>query len=181
MPEYRRHRVPGGTYFFTVALADRRSDLLVREITALREAVARTRLLHPFQIDAWVVLPEHMHAVWTLPDGDAAYSLRWTLIKRWFSAAIPQAKNRSESRSAKGERGIWQRRFWEHTVRDANDFARHVDYVHFNPVKHGLVARAIDWPHSSFRRAVARGHYPADWARTAGDTGRFGEADGNPE
>ena len=91
MPEYRRHRVPGGTYFFTLALADRHSDLLVREISALRAAVVRTRLLYPFQIDAWVVLPEHMHAVWTLPDGDTGYSLRWSLIKRWFSAAIPKA------------------------------------------------------------------------------------------
>jgi putative transposase len=175
MPEYRRHRVPGGTYFFTLVLANRHSDLLVREMTALRAAVTRTRLLYPFQIDAWVVLPEHMHAVWTLPEGDTGYSLRWTLIKRWFSAAIPKAESRSESRAAKGERGIWQRRFWEHTVRDPDEFTRHVDYVHFNPVKHGLVAQAIDWPHSSFRRAVARGHYPADWARTDDDIGRFGE------
>ncbi len=181
MPEYRRYRVPGGTYFFTLALADRGSDLLMREIAALRAAVVRTRLLHPFQIDAWVVLSEHMHAVWTLPDGDAGYSLRWTLIKRWFSAAIPAGESRSESRAAKGERGIWQRRFWEHTVRDPDDFARHVDYVHFNPVKHGLVARAADWPHSSFRRAVGRGCYPADWARADDDVGGFGEVDGEPE
>ncbi len=181
MPEYRRHRVPGGTYFFTLALANRRSDLLVREIAALRAAVVRTRLLYPFQIDAWVVPPDHMHAVWTLPDGDAGYSPRWTLIKRWFSAAIPKAESRSESRAAKGERGIWQRRFWEHTVRDQGDFARHVDYVHFNPVKHGLVARAVDWPHSSFRRAVARGQYPVDWARADDDVAGFGEAVSNAE
>jgi putative transposase len=180
MPEYRRHRVPGGTYFFTLALANRRSDLLVREIASLRAAVVRTRLLYPFQVDAWVVLPEHMHAVWTLPDGDAGYSLRWTLIKRWFSAAIAAGETRSVSRAAKGERGIWQRRFWEHWVRDPNDFARHVDYVHFNPVKHGLVARAVDWPYSSFRQAVRRGHYPADWAQ-ADDVGRFGEVEGEPE
>jgi len=163
MPEYRRHHVPGGTYFFTLALADRRSDLLVREIAALRAAVVRTRLLHPFQIDAWVVLPEHMHAVWTLPNGDAGYSLRWTLIKRWFSAAIPKAESRSESRAAKGERGIWQRRFWECTVRDPIDFARLVDYVDFNPVNHGLVARAADWPQAD------------------NDIGWFGDVDGEPE
>ncbi len=181
MPEYRRYRVPGGTYFFTLALTDRRSDLLVREIAGLRAAIVRTRRLYPFQIDAWVVLPEHMHAVWTLPDGDAGYSLRWTLIKRWFSAAIPAGESRSESQSAKGERGIWQRRFWEHTVRDPDDFARHVDYVHFNPVKHGLVARAVDWPHSSFRRAVGRGYYPADWAQTDHHVGGFGEVDAEPE
>jgi putative transposase len=164
MPEYRRHRVPGGTYFFTLALANRRSDLLVHEITALQAAFNRTRQLHPFQIDAWVVLPEHMHAVWTLPDGESDYSLRWTLIKRWFSAAIPKNETRSETRAAKGERAIWQRRFWEHMVRDPNDFARRVDYVHINQVKHGLVARAIDWLHSSFRRAFVLWHYPADWA-----------------
>jgi len=122
-----------------------------------------------------------MHAVWTLPDGDAGYSLRWTLIKRWFSAAIPAGESRSASRVAKGERGIWQRRFWEHTVRDPDDFARHVDYVHFNPVKHGLVARAVDWPHSSFRQAVGRGYYPADWAQADDDDGGFGEVDGQPE
>ncbi len=175
MPDYRRHRVPGGRYFFTLALADRRTDLLVREIAALRAAVARTRHLHPFRIDAWVVLPEHMHAVWTLPEGDAAYSVRWALIKRWFSAAIPPGEDRSASRAAKGERGLWQRRFWEHTVRDDADFARHVDYVHFNPVKHGLAASAADWPYSSFRHAVARGHYPVTWALRDGDAGDFGE------
>ena len=178
MPNYRRNRVAGGTYFFTLALADRRGDLLVREIAALRAAVARTRRLHPFGIDAWVVLPEHMHAVWTLPEGDRTFSLRWALIKRWFSAAIPPGEERSASRVAKGERGLWQRRFWEHTVRDDVDFARRVDYVHFNPVKHGLVASAGDWPFSSFRRAVARGDYPADWAHDGEAAGDFGETFG---
>jgi putative transposase len=177
MPDYRRLRVPGGSYFFTVALANRRSDLLLREIAALRTAVARTRRMHPFRIDAWVVLPEHLHAVWTLPDGEAAYSLRWTLIKRWFSAAIPPGEERSASRVAKGERGLWQRRFWEHTVRDDTDFARHVDYVHFNPVKHGLAASAADCPYSSFRQAVARGLSPACWAHQGEDAGDFGESE----
>jgi len=175
MPEYRRNRVAGGTYFFTVALADRRSDLLVHDIVALRAAVARTRRLHPFQIDAWVVLPEHMHAVWTLPEGDADFSTRWGLIKRFFSASIPRGEARSASRAAKGERGLWQRRFWEDTVRDAEDFARHVDYVHFNPVKHGLATSPGDWPYSSFRHAVARGAYPADWSNQVGLAGEFGE------
>jgi putative transposase len=175
MPEYRRSRIAGGTYFFTVALADRRSDLLVREIDALRAAVARTRMLHPFHIDAWVVLPEHMHAVWTLPEGDAAFSARWTVIKRLFSASIPPGEARSASRAAKGERGIWQRRFWEHTVRDDEDLTRHVDYVHFNPVKHGLATRASDWPYSTFERAVARGEYPVDWFPRRDDAGGFGE------
>ena len=175
MPDYRRSRVPGGCYFFTVALADRRSDLLVREIDALRAAVGRTRRLHPFRIDAWVVLPEHLHAVWTLPEGDARYAQRWALIKRWFSAAVPPGEDRSASRAAKGERGIWQRRFWEHTIRDAEDFARHVDYVHFNQVRHGVAAGPADWPYSSFRHAVARGYYPADWVHRSDDAGEFGE------
>ncbi len=175
MPEYRRNRVPGGTYFFTLNLADRRDDLLVREVAALRASVARVLALHPFRIDAWVVLPEHLHAVWTLPEGDADFSKRWTLIKRGFSARIAKGESRSASRIAKGERGIWQRRYWEHTVRDAADFSRHVDYVHFNPVKHGFVGNAWDWPFSSFRRAVARGEYPADWGGVNDITGEFGE------
>jgi putative transposase len=175
MPNYRRNRVDGGTYFFTLALADRRSDLLVREVAALRAAVSRTRTLYPFSIDAWVVLPEHLHAVWTLPNGDADYATRWTLIKRGFSARIAKGESRSASRIAKGERGIWQRRFWEHTVRDDADFARHIDYVHFNPVKHGLAANAMDWPFSSFRRAVARGYYPANWRGGEAAAGEYGE------
>lgn len=175
MPDYRRNYIAGGTYFFTVALADRRGDLLLREIAALRAAVRRTLVLHPFRIDAWVVLPEHMHTVWTLPAGDAEFSTRWASIKRRFSAAVPPGEARSASRVAQGERGLWQRRFWEHAVRDADDFARHVDYVHFNPVKHGLAANAADWPYSSFRRAVARGDYPADWGHADDGVGDFGE------
>ncbi|WP_051657185.1 MULTISPECIES: REP-associated tyrosine transposase [Acidiphilium] len=163
MPEYRRNHVEGGTYFFTVALADRRSDLLVKDVDALRASVLRARALYPFNIDAWVVLPEHLRAVWTLPGGDADFSVRWALIKRGFSVRLANGESRSASRIAKGERGVWQRRFWEHTIRCEADFRRHVDYVHFNPVKHGLVGNAGDWPFSSFRRAVARGDYPADW------------------
>jgi putative transposase len=175
MPDYRRSRVQGGTYFFTLALNDRRSDLLVREVALLRAAVTRVRALHPFRIEAWVVLPEHIHAMWTLPAGDADYSLRWGLIKRGFSARVAVGAGRSASMVAKGERGIWQRRFWEHTVLDEADFARHVDYVHFNPVKHGLVERASAWPFSSFRRAMARGNYPDDWGCGEAIDGEFGE------
>lgn len=175
MPEYRRNRIEGGTYFFTLALADRRSDLLVKEVDVLRASVSRARALYPFTIDAWVVLPDHLHAVWTLPADDADFSTRWTIIKRGFSARIAAGESRSASRIAKGERGIWQRRFWEHTIRDEADFRRHVDYVHFNPVKHGLVGNAWDWPFSSFRRAVARGDYPADWGGASEVNGEFGE------
>jgi putative transposase len=175
MPDYRRNRVEGGTYFFTLALADRGSDLLVQEAAALRASVSRVRARYPFNIDAWVVLPEHLHSVWTLPDGDADFSTRWGLIKRGLSARIAKGENRSASKIFKGERGIWQRRFWEHTMRDEADFVRHINYVHFNPVKHGLVGNAKDWPFSSFRRAVARGEYPADWGGREEGVGEYGE------
>ena len=182
VPEYRRLRVAGGCYFFTVCLADRRSDLLVREVGALRAAVGRVLVLRPFRVDAFVVLPDHLHAVWTLPAGDADFSGRWLLIKRGFSLAVAGGvEGRSLSRLGKRERGVWQRRFWEHLIRDARDYAAHVDYVHFNPVRHGLVSRVGDWPYSSFGRAVARGDYPAGWGDEGvggvGGEGDFGERD----
>jgi putative transposase len=164
MPDYRRNRVPGGTYFFTVTLLDRNSSLLTDHIDALRTAVRATRIRAPFHIDAWVVLPEHMHCVWTLPPGDSDYSGRWRAVKKAFSKAMEPGEQRSAVRHARGERGIWQRRFWEHTIRHDKDYANHVDYVHSNPVKHGLVPEPAAWPHSSFHRAVAAGLYPADWA-----------------
>jgi putative transposase len=163
VPSYRRNRTPGGTYFFTVNLRDRRSDLLVTRIAPLRAAVRRIRELMPFHIDAWVVLPDHMHTVWTLPEGDANFSHRWQAIKMAFSKAIDPGEARSASRQTRGERGIWQRRFWEHTICDENDYAAHLDYIHFNPVKHGLAASAAAWPYSSFHRAVAQGQYPISW------------------
>ncbi len=163
MPDYRRVRVPGGTYFFTINLLDRRSDLLVREIDALRNAVRRTRRERPFRIDAWVVLPDHMHCVLTLPEGDDDFSSRIRAIKIRFVRAVPATERRTRVRARRGERGIWQRRFWEHTIRDEADLARHLDYIHFNPVKHGYVSRAGDWPYSTFHRLVSAGVYPADW------------------
>jgi putative transposase len=164
MPDYRRNRMPGGTYFFTVNLLERNSTLLVTHIDALREAVRKVRARHPFHINAWVVLPDHMHAVWTLPAEDADYSGRWRSIKIAFAKALPTTERLSPVRAVKGERGIWQRRFWEHTIRDEQDYAAHVDYVHINPVKHGLVACVRDWPHSSFHRCVMQGIYTRDWA-----------------
>ena len=175
MPEYRRVRVPGGTYFFTVALADRRRGLLVERVDLLRACVQRVRALMPFHVDAWVVLPDHMHAMWTLPPGDTAYSRRWQAIKMGFSKGIAPGEARSASRVARGERGIWQRRFWEHSVRDERDYGAHMDYIHFNPVKHGLVGAPGDWPYSSFGRCVAAGVYPAGWADGDGEEGRWGE------
>ncbi|WP_367026506.1 transposase [Methylococcus sp. ANG] len=164
MPDYRRFRVPGGTYFFTVNLLDRRADTLVRHIDALREAVRLTRRERPFHADAWVVLPDHMHCVWTLPPGDDDFSNRWKAIKIRVVRAVPQTEHRSKVRIAKGERGVWQRRFWEHAIRDDEDYARHVDYEHWNPMKHGLVGRLADWPYSSFHRYVRFGLLPPDWA-----------------
>ena len=164
MPDYRRNRVPGGTYFFTVNLLERRTALLVSLIGALRDAVRKVRAARPFHVDAWVVLPDHMHAVWTLPPGDSDYSARWKAIKIAFAKALPKTECLSPVRAARGERGIWQRRFWEHTIRNEQDYAAHVDYVHINPMKHGLVACVGDWPHSSFHRYVARGVYSPDWA-----------------
>jgi putative transposase len=123
MTEYRRNFVPGGSYFFTVNLDDRRERLLTDHIGLLRNAFRYARARHPFTIDAIVVLPDHLHAIWTLPDGDADFSLRWRLIKSVFSRGLRPGEQTSESRASKGERGIWQRRYWEHTLRDETDFA----------------------------------------------------------
>ena len=134
---YRRAYHAGATYFFTVNLADRSLRLLVDHIDALRDAVRHVRRDHPFNIIAWVVLPDHLHAIWQLPDGDADFSTRWALIKANFSRRVPTGERIRDSRRQKGERGIWQRRFWEHLIRDDRDLQIHVDYIHFNPVKHG--------------------------------------------
>lgn len=169
MTSYRRNFLPGGSYFFTVNLADRRSHMLTKNIENLRAAFRYARCQHPFTIEAIVVLPDHLHAIWTLPPGDADFALRWRLIKSAFSRAIPEGERISASRIKKRERGIWQRRYWEHTLRDEKDFERHADYVHFNPVKHGHVSRVADWPYSSFRRFVRLGVYPEDWAGNVED------------
>jgi len=164
MPNYRRNRVPGGTYFFTVNLLDRKSQLLVKKIELLREAVREVRHDKPFHIDAWVVLPNHLHCVWTLPPGDADYASRWKNIKMIFSKRIQKTETLSEIQIRLNERGIWQRRYWEHTIRDERDYENHVDYCHINPFKHGLVRAVRDWPFSTFHRYVQAGIYPADWA-----------------
>jgi len=163
MSRYRRAHVPGATYFFTVNLLNRRSDLLVRHIDLLRETVRATRSRHPFHIDAWVVLPDHMHCVWTLPDGAADFALRWKVIKFAFARRLPKTEVLTATQRSRGERGIWQRRYWEHLIQDERDYRHHVDYVHRNPLKHGLVEHVVDWPYSSFHRAVGAGIYPVDW------------------
>jgi putative transposase len=175
MPDYRRNRVAGGTYFFTVNLLDRRADLLIARIDALRAAVRAVRARSPFHIDAGVVLPDHMHCLWTLPDGDADFPARWRAIKVAFAKSLPPIEPRSPVRLRRGERGIWQRRYWEHTIRDDRDYALHMDYIHFNPVKHGLACGPADWPFSSFRRCVARGLYPPDWLGGAAEPAETGE------
>jgi len=176
MTSYRRNLVPGGSFFFTVNLADRRLSLLTAHVELLRDAFRETRQRHPFTIDAIVVLPDHIHAIWTMPDGDADFAMRWRLIKSTFSRSLSRSEPISASRAAKGERGIWQRRYWEHTIRDEHDFARHVDYIHINPLKHGLVGRVGEWEASSFHRYVKLGVYPLDWAGDISEDGHsYGE------
>jgi len=174
MPDYRRNRVPGGTYFFTVNLLDRSGTLLVTHINLLSDAVRNARARSPFHIDARVVLPEHTHCIWTLPPNDD-FSGRWRALKKSFTKTIPPTERRSAVRWQRHERGTWQRRFWEHTIRDDRDYASHMDYVHFNPVKHGLVAHPAEWPFSSFHRCVAAGQYPADWNAAGASPADSGE------
>ena len=165
MSNYRRAWHAGGTYFFTVNLLQRRgNDLLTRRVDLLREVVRAVRLRHPFQIHGWVVLPEHLHCVMEMPPEDMNFATRWRLIKMEFSKALPKVERLSAVRAARGERGIWQRRDGEHLIRDDADMQAHLDYVHINPVKHGLVRRVADWPHSTFHMLVRAGVYPPDWA-----------------
>jgi len=163
MSRYRRPRQAGASLFFTINLADRGSGLLVRHVEFLRTAVAQTRAERPFAIDAWVVLPDHMHCVWTLPAGDTGYSVRVGAIKGRFARMVlrsgftptPPPANRHGvigGRPTRGEQPVWQKRFYEHHIRDDRDYAAHVNYCWINPVKHGLVANVRDWPYSSWHR-----------------------------
>ena len=170
MPNYRRAYHPGGTYFFTVNLLQRAgNDLLVCHIDTFRSVVKSVKVRHPFHIHGWVVLPDHLHCVIELPPDDMDFSMRWRLIKMEFSKSLPKAEYRSKVRLKRGERGIWQRRFWEHLIRDEADYRAHMDYVHINPVKHGLVSKVCDWPFSTFHYLVKQGVYSDDWA--GGDEG----------
>ena len=164
MSNYRRNRVAGGTYFFTVNLLDRKKTLLVDHVNELRHAIYKTRKHKPFHIDGWVILPEHMHCIWTLPEGDDDYSGRWRAIKKVFSKSLPKTEYRSKIKEKRNERGIWQHRFWEHTIRDELDYQTHMDYLHFNPVKHGLVKNVHEWEYSTFHHLVKKGTYPANWS-----------------
>jgi putative transposase len=161
--KYRRAQTDGGTYFFTVNLANRDADTLVKHIADFKAVFHWVKYSHPFSVTAMVVLPEHLHAIWRLPPGDADYPMRWSLIKSGFSRRIEKREQIRTSRQKKRERGIWQRRYWEHQIRDEDDLARHADYIHYNPVRHGWVARAEDWPHSTFYEYVKRGMLSPDW------------------
>lgn len=165
MPNYRRAWHPGGTYFFTVNLLERSgNNLLIKHIESLKKNIRLVKQSHPFKIHGWVVLPDHMHCVIELPENDVDFSLRWRLIKAGFSKTLPKTECISCVRKRRGERGIWQRRYWEHLIKDERDYQAHMDYVHINPVKHGLVKKVVDWPHSTFHRLVDDGVYPSDWA-----------------
>lgn len=164
MSDYRRIRVPGGTVFFTVCLAEAGSRLLVDEVERLRVAVRQVMAERPFGVRAWVVLPDHMHCVWDLPEGDADYSVRWGAIKARFSMEVPVGRRR-DSHILRREKGVWQRRFWEHHCRTEEDAAECVRYCWINPVKHGLVERPEDWPWSSVHREIRLGTY--GWAGNA--------------
>jgi putative transposase len=220
MPNYRRADIPGGTYFFTLVSYRRQKILCNDNIRiALRDAIVTTRTKLPFTIDAWVLMPDHLHTIWTLPEGDNAYSVRWSMIKRLVTQSVgdgfgahgaPYGLSRdgvigahgapnggvhdngfvgcavrtdrshgalvSASRLKRREGNIWQRRFWEHQVRDQVDFNRCMDYLHWNPVKHGHAGRVADWPYSTFHRFVREGLYTDDWGGSGVvDGGAFGE------
>ncbi len=165
---YRRAFIPGGSFFFTVVTERRRPLLASAEaVETLRMAFRAVRSRHPFDIDAMVVLPDHLHCIWTLPSNDADFATRWRLIKIGFTKHCDIALRTTPDRArvTKCEQALWQHRYWEHALRDEIDFTRHVEYIHYNPVKHGYAAAPMDWPWSSFRRFVEAGLYPADWGR----------------
>jgi putative transposase len=172
MPEYRRNFVPGGTYFFTLVTFNRRHLFSNKDNCQLLVDVwTDVQSRHPFESVAACILPDHIHAIWTLPEGDDGYPMRWKEIKRLFTQEFHRRNHegigRTLSQQLKGEATIWHRRYWEHTIRDQDDLNAHIDYVHINPLKHGLVPMVKDWPWSSFHRYVKMGIYPEDWGGKA--------------
>ena len=181
MPNYRRQFEPGGTFFFTVVTAQRRNLFVDDTARAyMRNAISTVRARQPFDILAIVLLPNHIHCIWTLPEDDANFSARWSCIKRLFTKQwIADHRDQvavSPTRREHRECGVWQKRFWEHRIRDEEDMIRHVNYIHYNPVKHGLVQCAHAWAHSSFHRWVKEGYYREDWLCDC-DGGRVGIPD----
>lgn len=165
MKNYRRNRQAGATYFLTLCLNDRRSSLLTDYINELRQAYRKTQLKMPFINEAIVILPDHIHALWTMPDNDDNYPDRVRLFKSYFSRQLPQSvkQTKHSSRIDRKETSIWQRRYWEHTIRDESDFGNHMDYIHYNPVKHGYASNPQDWQYSTLRKLIEESIYPSDW------------------
>ncbi len=168
MPTFIRAKMPGGTFFFTVVTYRRRKILTEPESRlVLREVIYKVRQEYSFAIDAWVLLPDHLHCIWTLPEGDVDFSKRWGLIKARFSRRAGKLLHHdqlmTDSKEHHRESTIWQRRFWEHQIRDEEDLRNHLDYIHYNPVKHGFVGNVADWPYSTFHRFVKQGFYPPNW------------------
>jgi len=171
MPNYRRDQTPGATWFFTVVAFKRRPIFCHERFrNSLQRSVLKTREDHPFEINAWVLLPDHLHCVWTLPHNDTNFSIRWKLIKQYVSRDCQSyyrlQAGLSVAKKKRRESSLWQRRFWEHRIRSERDFTNHLDYLHFNPVKHGHCHNPADWPFSSIHRYQAKGIYPKDWAAT---------------
>ncbi|RUR19191.1 transposase [Legionella sp. km535] len=173
MVNFRRDYTPGGTYFFTLVLNNRKSQLLTSQINLLGEAFRKVKQKYPFCTEAIVVLPDHIHTVWKLPDNDFNYSLRWHQIKSNFTKSLIK-EHVKIIKDQRGEYSLWQRRFWEHRIRDESDLQSHIDYIHFNPVKHGYVTSAKEWPYSSFHRYVQNGTLAENWG-SDGVHGEFGE------
>lgn len=169
MVKYRRNFTPGGTFFFTATLKNRRSRLLLDKVDLLRQSFETVKKQKPFYINSIVILPDHIHTIWTLPPGDKNYADRWRLLKNEFTRACKPTEN-DLTKNKRGEYPLWQSRFWEHTIRDENDLENHINYIHYNPVKHGLAASAKKWPYSSFHRYVKQGILPDNWG---GETGEF--------
>ena len=158
MSQYKRCYQPGGNYFFTLVTYERRPIFINPDNVAyLKAAINKVKKKYPFSLNAIVILPDHLHCIWRLPENDTDFSMRWRLIKRYFSLEISASINHRK------EKEVWQRRFWEHLIRDENDWRKHMDYIHYNPVKHGLVPSPEEWPHSSFCHYVEKGFYEKNW------------------
>lgn len=183
MPRYIRAKAKGGTFFFTVVTHRRQKIFSLPENRELlREAIINVRTELPFSLDAWVLLPDHLHCLWTLPEGDGDFSKRWALIKLLFNKKARQflhmhSTDAGDSLSKQDQSAVWQKRFWEHQIRDEKDFQRHFDYIHYNPVKHGLVNQVRDWPFPTFHKYLQQGYYPENWGEGVSleATARFGE------
>jgi putative transposase len=174
--QYRRALLAGGTFFFTVNLAERSKTFLIDYVDILRETFRQVKSRHPFKIDAIVILPDHLHAIWTLPTNETDYATRWMLIKSGFSRNIPFGERRNRSRILRHERGIWQRRYWEHLIINEEDFIRHIEYIHYNPVKHGYVLKPTDWLFSSIHRDIRAGRVTPNWGNNIPHiSGKYGE------